>query len=71
MLKIVRKPHISNYVELWQDGNDWAHAPSEKVLNEVSTWVNDNELGRRTAHNGWQLRSAAAVTAFTLRWSPP
>lgn len=71
MLKVVQKPHLTNYIELWWDSGDWAHAPAESLLTEVSNWVAANELGRRTAHNGWQFRSSAAVTAFMLRWSPP
>ena len=74
MLKVVQKPHISNYIELWWDNeNDptWSHAPSDEILAEVSNWVETNNLGRRTAYNGWQLRSGAASAAFVLRWSPP
>ena len=70
MLKVVQKPHMTNYIELWWDSNDWAHAPSDDLLTVVSKWVTDNELGRRTSNNGWQLRSSAAITAFVLRWNP-
>ena len=71
LLKIIQKSHAKNYLEIW-NGEDptWAHAPPEDFLNEVTSWVAVNELGRRTSYNGWQLRSTAAVTAFMLRWSP-
>jgi hypothetical protein len=71
LLKVIQKSHLKNYVELW-DGSDsnWAHAPPEDVLHEVTTWIDNNELGQRTAYNGWQLRSSAALTAFILKWSP-
>jgi len=71
LLTVIQKPHLKNYVELWDSSDPtWAHAPAEDVLHEVTLWVNNNELGRRTAYNGWQLRSAAAMTAFMLKWSP-
>lgn len=71
LLKIIQKTHLKNYLEIW-DGEDpsWSHAPTQDFINEVTAWVDANELGHRTAFNGWQLRSTAAVTAFMLRWSP-
>lgn len=71
LLTVIQKPHLKNYVELWDSSDSsWAHAPPDSVLHEVTSWVHDNELGQRTAYNGWQLRSSAAMTAFVLKWNP-
>lgn len=71
LLKIIQKHHLTNYVELWDNADpSWAHAPPDSFLAEVTEWVYAHELGRRTSHNGWQLRSSAALTAFMLRWQP-
>lgn len=69
-MKVIRKNHIENYVELWADpGSDWSFAPEEEFLNNVNEWVRENELGHRLSYNGWKLRGPASVTAFYLKWN--
>ena len=70
-LKLVQKNPDRHYIEVWADVDTaWSFAPDESTLEEIDTWVNEHEMGRRTSFNGWQLRGPAFLTAFVLRWQP-
>ena len=57
----IKNPNIP-YVEIWDDAFD------EPTINAITEWVHQNNLGRRTAYNGWHLNSLHAVAQFVLKW---
>lgn len=70
-LKLIQKHPDRHYIEVWADSDTtWSFAPDESVLEEINVWVDENQMGRRTSYNGWQLRGPAFLTAFILRWQP-
>jgi hypothetical protein len=70
-LKLIQKNLDRHYIEVWDEGDTaWSFAPDDVILDEIDCWVKEHEMGRRTSHNGWQLRGPAFLTAFVLRWQP-
>jgi len=73
-LKVITRKHVKNYVEIWVDKDQlgvasWSFAPDDSVLLEIDQWVEEHQVGRRTAYNGWQLHNPQCLTMFMLRWS--
>jgi hypothetical protein len=41
---------------------------SEQELNDINSWVEENNLGERTYINRWKLRDDLALAVFILKW---
>jgi hypothetical protein len=41
----------------------------EKLITEITAWLQDNRLGFRTAYDQFRLNNEQAYTMFMLRWS--
>lgn len=46
----------------------WLEELTSEQAEEITRWVDENELGRRVAYDMWQLKSDHAVTMFMLKY---
>lgn len=62
-----RKIHVRN-IRTQLLNSPWSEELTSQQAEEITQWIEDNELGRRVAYDMWQLSSDDAVTMFMLRY---
>ena len=66
-VKTARKCSLSARVEVMPRG--WEVGISEKDIEPIQAWCQQNRCGRRISFDTFQFKNKAQITMFLLRWA--